>query len=583
MRKLVPTLVFGSTLLVYVAACSRDATGPSVPLGTCTGETFSLSALEGKIVSAVDLPCLSVTPDGGTYLIVPQFATDSAALKAVNFTLTASTGSATRVIAASLKADASFALPDLGKAQREFEFELRKHEQSVAARIRAHRAQSGPLADQVRADLTPPAIGSTRLFQVLADLNGNSFKTDTAILKYVGMHLLIYQSKNAANPPNGFTDSQIASFGNTFDVDLYNIDVQTFGSPSDVDGNGRVIVLLSPVVNHLATAADCRTQGYVAGFFYTGDLEASAHSNDGEIFYALVPDPSAVYSCAHSVANVENITPATFIHEFQHMISFGQRVIVRGGQPQEKWLDEGLSHIAEELGSRFYEHRYPAPLQRTFSYQQFPDSSQGFINGDLYNSYHFLLDPTSTASNDSASVSDWEGVGSLVQRGGAWLFLRWLGDQEDSTVYGKLDQTTRDGLANVEGAAGLPYSTLFGEFALALYTDSLPGIARTSIPPGYRFYSRNLRALYAGLSAHDGTNFPQAFPLAARSLTPGTSRDEAMLPGTADYYILTAGTSGGAVKLTFSPTSGNSFDRALNAQVSVFRCPSAAACPLSVP
>ena len=40
------------------------------------------------------------------------------------------------------------------------------------------------------------------------------------------------------------------------------------------------------------------------------------------------------------------------IHEFQHMISFNQHVLVRGGNAEETWLNEGLSSFAEELGGR---------------------------------------------------------------------------------------------------------------------------------------------------------------------------------------------------------------------------------------
>ncbi len=467
--------------------------------------------------------------------------------------------------------------------QRRFEGYLRRRERAVAAAARAS-GSSVPLANRVRADVVPPAVGSTRTFQVLSNFSSNNqFKTDTAILKYAGSHLLIYQSKNAPAPPSGFADAQIAAFGNTFDLDLYTIDVATFGSPTDIDGNGRVIMLLSPIINALTPTDSCATQGYIAGFFDAIDLLPAQyqHSNGGEIFYALVPDPSATFSCAHTTTAVGTITPATFIHEFQHMISFGQHAILRSGNEEDAWLNEGLSHIAEELGSRYYERRFPSPTGRTDPGQEFPDSAQGFIAGDLYNSYHFLLDPTSTAANDKASVSDWgSGDGTLVQRGAVWLFLRWLGDQQDSTIYGRLDQTTLTGVPNVESAAGgIPFPTLFGEYALALYTDSLPGVPRASIPPQFRFTSRNLRMFYGIQNARNPTNFPVPFPIELKSLAPGTAVHSSMYPGTMDFYVLQAPTSGAATGLTFAPSTGSTFSSSLNAQVSVFRCPSAAACP----
>ncbi len=591
MRKLLPSLVFGSGLVLYAAACSDSSSGPKPSPGSCTGTTFSLASLEGRVVTAADLPCLTIPADGGSYVVVPQFATASAPVTPVSFKLQAGASggaSATIVAASTLRLPATVSpTADLGQLQRQFEGMLRRREHALLQSARASRSSNGPLASRVLAVVAPPAVGSSRTFKVRNSLTGSGTATDTAILKYAGTHLLIYQSKNAPPPPNGFTDAQIAAFGNTFDLDLYTIDVATFGAPTDIDGNGRVIVLLSPLINKLTDPSVCTTQGYIAGFFDATDLlptDFPAASNDAELFYALVPDPSATFSCAHSIAAVAQLTPSTFIHEFQHMISFGQHAILRNGHEEDPWLNEGLSHIAEELGSRYYENRFPPPTGRTDPGQAFPDSSQGFISGDLYNSYHFLIDPSSTDTADKASVSNWgNGDGTLVQRGGVWLFLRWLGDQQDSLVYGRLDQTSNTGVPNVEAASGSSFSTLFGDFSLALYVDSLPGVPRASIPSQFRFTSRNLRALFAKQSQRNPSQFSRTFPIVALALSSGSALTESMYPGTMDFFILTAPASGNNTVLTFSPSTGSSFNSALGAQVSVFHCPSAAACPTSVP
>jgi hypothetical protein len=592
MRKLLPSLVLGSGIVLYLAACSSDSS-PTGPNGTCSGSTFTVAPLTGRVIAEKDLPCLSIPADGGTYLVVPQFATASAAVNPVDFTLSAGvpgTAVASFVSASrqapSLGAGAS---PDLSQMQRQLEGALRRREREVAAAARSGGSAIGPLASKVHADAAPPVVGSSTSFHVLSSFtNGSLYTTDTAVLKYSGTHLLIYVSKNAPGPADGthgFTDAQIAAFGNTFDLDLYTIDVATFGQPSDIDANGRVIVLLSPIINKLTKASDCTTLGYIAGFFNAVDLlpaQYSGKSNGAEIFYSLVPDPSATLSCTHTIATVEQLTPSTFIHEFQHMISFGQHAILRDGNEEDPWLNEGLSHVAEELGSRYYENRFPPPTGRTDPDQAFPDSSQGFISGDLFNSYHYLLNTASTDSSDKASVSNWgDGDGTLVQRGAVWLFLRWLGDQQDSTVYGRLDQSSLTGVPNLEAASGGSFPTLFGEFSLALYVDSLPGVPRGSIPAELRFTSRNLRALYAKQHERNPSNFSETFPIGALALTPGSARTEAMHPGTMDFFVLTAPSSGSALGLTFAPATGT-FAGSLGAQVSVFHCPSAAACPLSV-
>jgi hypothetical protein len=586
MRKLLPTLVLGSGVIIGFVACSSDASGPPPPSGVCSGSTFSLAPLEGRVMTAADVPCLTIAADGGTYVVVPQFPSASAANNPVAFTIAAGNASTSmRVVTATKRAlptqlSAAQSGPESGALQRQFEHMQRSRERALGAEAKASNMARGPLANRVLATVAPPAIGSTRTFQVRKSLDSNpSYATDTAVLKYAGNHLLIYVSKNAPAPPtNGFSDAQISAFGNTFDLDLYAIDVATFGQPTDIDGNGRVLVLITPLVNKLTASNTCQTQGYIAGFFDAPDLVPSeSHSNDAELFYALAPDPQGTFSCVHNVSSVGEITPSTFIHEFQHMISFGQHFIIRDGDEEDAWLNEGLSHIAEELGSRYYENRFPPPTGRTDPAQLFPDSAQGFITGDVYNSYHYLLDPSSTDANDAPSVSDWAADGSLVERGAVWLFLRWLGDQQDSTIYGRLDQTSKTGVPNVEAASGASFTTLFGEFALALYTDSLPGVPRSSVPSQFRFKSRNLRAIYARENLVNNANYPVAFPIELKALDPGSQVNASMYPGTVDFYVLTAPSSGNPVVMTFKPSSGT-FDASLNAQMSVFHCPSASAC-----
>ena len=157
---------------------------------------------------------------------------------------------------------------------------------------------------------------------------------------------------------------------------------------ADLDGDGHVVVLLTPVANRMSIASECVQRGYVTGFFYGVDLlERDPHSNRGEVFYGFVPDSTGRYSCAHTASDVERTLQATFPHELQHLISFNQHVLVRGGAPEATWLNEGLSHAAEELVARMYDARYPAPLGRGTREQLYPDSAGPYIAPQLLNAY----------------------------------------------------------------------------------------------------------------------------------------------------------------------------------------------------
>src|SRR5439155_1617297 len=109
-------------------------------------------------------------------------------------------------------------------------------------------------------------------------------------------------------PPPGLDSADIDTLRQVFDTLLYPLDSANFGAVSDLDANSVVIALMTPVVNSLTTKAECTAAGgsYIAGFFFPPDLDPTAptfQSNGGEIFYSIVPDPSATLSCAHTSAD----------------------------------------------------------------------------------------------------------------------------------------------------------------------------------------------------------------------------------------------------------------------------------------
>ena len=513
------------------------------------------------------------------YLIVPQFATSHVANAQVPFTLQAQ-GSANAGIASPVAPSAEV-LADAGGDHRALSFAPAPAEQlpgarqaafDAALRRRARDAISSggwshavPAAALRSAPAKLPAAGSLRQFAVVSsfDSKNPTFATVAARLAYVGSNVLVYV--DTLSPTNGFTPDQLTAFSQLFDQTLYPIDIAAFGSPSDIDGNQRVIMLLTPVVNALVTKADCQTGGYVGGFFDGFDLvSGSVNSNKGEVFYGVVPDPSASVSCAHTVSQLLDVVPATFLHELQHLISFSQHVVINRGDAEEGWLDEGMSLVAEELGSMYYEQKYPAPNGRTNPAQLFPDSAEGFIIGALGDSYKYL-----TRTDTATATLHTDADGGLAWRGSDWLLLRWLGDQKGGDFYKRLEHNTATGVANIEAAAGAPFPSLFGDFSLSLWTDSIVGQPRSSVPPRNRFVTRNLRQLYqAWYNAGGG---PTPYPVQPATLAIGNTATASMLPGTMMFYRLDA-TSSGAVRVKFAPSSG-SFATNLHPQLSIYRLP----------
>ena len=533
-----------------VSCRPADAATGTVPLATFQGRTFRGAELSR---------CAWVTGTGARYVVVPQFATATATRSLVRYALGSggSVATTTRVAGSQPVSPAV----QLDNALRQIEHGLVGHAARDAAELRALR-----LSTQSVRGPSFQVVGSTRQFKVLSAIPANnqqqlSFANVTATLRFAGQNILIYVDQQAPSGPNGLSDSVLTKLGTWFDRDLYPIGVNTFGAESDIDANDRVIILMTPVVNGLTARSNCDV--VISGFFFGLDFTQDPNSNRGEVFYSLVPDPQGQFSCPRTVATVEGSTPPTFIHEFQHMISYNQHVIVRGSADEEAWLNEGLSHIAEEVVARYYDNKYPIlPPGRLFS-----DTANIFINNDLGNSYQFL------ESTPTTSLTLFESTGTLEERGAAWLFLRWLADLKDSTIFARLVQTNLTSVANVENVAAEPFPTLFGDWSIALWTDSIPGHPRSSVPARNRFKSRNLRQIYARLNSIAPSQFPRVYPLVPRSLAFGSSVESSIYPGTMEHFIVTTSASDPAVGFRFARPDGQVFADALKAQLGVFRLP----------
>src|SRR5216117_3737664 len=403
----------GLPSLLAAACSSRPVTEP--PLAPCTatsGGQVSLGLSGYTAVDPTQTAGCAVFPAnifGSTieYLVVPQSASsipdDSQAFKLGGNPL-ATPPAPTGVTAG--------ATP--GAAQQ-FDLRLRRAEREFAAQI------PRPLRAPPRAPalVTPVDSGNVRTFKVCNvatcdPRKASTLSSVTATALKVGTHIAIYVDKAAPVP--GLTQSDLDDLRAVFDTLLYETDTLAFGHESDIDQNGQVIVLMTGKVNSLVTASDCVNKGYIAGYFFGADLITSGQfstGNNGEIFYSIVPDVVGTLSCAHSVSEVKQVVPSTFVHEFQHMISFNQHSLLRPGSPEDLWLNEGLSHYAEENAARRFLRTAP-PDSATFC---------NYVYGDLHNAGDYLA-----AAQDHFLV-DTAGIGGLAERGAYWLFVRYLVDQ----------------------------------------------------------------------------------------------------------------------------------------------------------
>ncbi|BBU37877.1 hypothetical protein APP_01690 [Aeribacillus pallidus] len=216
-------------------------------------------------------------------------------------------------------------------------------------------------------------VGDTKTFWV-HDFTTNEDKQISTKLLYSGTKTNVWVYDNQ------ITEADAQKLGQEFDQKIYPLITQNFASESDVDGNGKIHILCYDIQDGFAGFG-----GYIAGYFYGGDLHDIPYSNKSEIFYidtyplmgtGTEKDVSAAYE--------------TLAHEFQHMVNFNQNVFIENGSQMDTWLDEALSMAAE--------HMYTGkPLMNTINYYNI---STSITNG------HSLLywdDNGDTLSNYSLS------------------------------------------------------------------------------------------------------------------------------------------------------------------------------------
>jgi len=421
-------------------------------------------------------------------------------------------------------------------------------------------------AQAAPAQAAPVVPGSEATFNVCRTTQCNSFDQVTAVARSVGEKVAIYLDNDVpAGDP--LTQDDLDELARTFDEFHHPIDVAAFGNESDLDANGVVIVLLTDAVN--ALTPDC-TNGRILGYFYGGDMLNVTGSNHAEIFYAMVPVPNSGTCTGATRKNTLDRLKPTLIHEFQHMISFNQHALVRNSPSEVTWLNEGLSHFAEELGGTLI------PNSECVG---FTSCRSQYTSSDLFNAYDYLSD---TESHYLVYPSG--STGTLEERGAAWLFVRWLADQfgtdaNGSNVTRALVATQQQGAANVAAVTGQPFETLVAEWMLAVYLDDLPGFVPLS--PRLTYSSWGFRDVFARNCCGPDKPFALAFPFtpvnaSAMPFTDtgncATTTAPCLRGGSGKHYSLTlpAGTAAVDV-LVARAVGGDELDPSLVARISIAR------------
>jgi hypothetical protein len=335
------------------------------------------------------------------------------------------------------------------------------------------------------------------------------------------------------NPSGGFTTADFQRFAARFDTLVYPLDVTNFGTPADIDQNKKIVLLFTTAVNALTPP---QSESYVAGFFFDRDLfpttdspelQGCAGSNYSEMFYLLAPDPTgSINGNKRPTSFVDTATTSVLAHEFQHLINASRRIYVTQGVEslEVTWLNEGLSHIAEEL--LFYHESKLTPRQNIDSIKiRSAETIRLAFNSDMGSNtsrYRSFL----VAPSENSPFRDDD---SLETRGATWNLLRYLADRKggvDAATWQALVNTKRVGVPNLVAVFGSDIASKVRDWNVSHYTDDIsPGLAAEHLQPSWDWHS-----IFKAL-ARSG----QAYPLEVKTLT-GGSASGTLIGGAAAYY-----------------------------------------------
>jgi hypothetical protein len=382
-----------------------------------------------------------------------------------------------------------------------------------------------------------PQLGDRREFNVLN--SSNTFDKVNAVIRRITPHALVYLDEDA--PAGGYLETDLDLFAAFFEDYIYPTVTEGFGGESDLDGNGRVIILLTPAVNRLTSD---ETEGFIGGFFFGVDLmPASSGSNNGEIFYAVVPDAAGAQGPALPRATVMAAVPAILAHEFEHMVHFNQRILLgQAGSQEALWLSEALAQMAEDMvGWQFLRDNEVNEAER-------------FWAGNHARAKRYLQEPAPVSVLASLPP------GTLAERGAGWLFLKCLSEQDGREGFLKsLTTSTLTGVSNVTQASGKGWGSLLADWFGGLFLDGL----NVSQRPELQCDGIELKDV---IKEVDGT-----YSLKAENPGDGSFARQVTLASSAPSYFLLFPPASGGVALGVSGPDGRRPETAMGLEVLVVR------------
>ncbi len=203
------------------------------------------------------------------------------------------------------------------------------------ALLRSQHRDLIPAADSAPQDAPVRQVGSQLLFYAYDFPQALHYQVPST-LRAVGDHCYVYVEDSEwdeGRVSQADADAALSAFEKRTPSDAargaYQILTEAFGSPPDIDGEPRIVLLLLDIRDwHTGPGS-----GYISGYFSSLNQTRQPDSNETEMLY-IDANPQDL-SDPESFANAA--------HEFQHLLHTAR------DWDEEHWLNEGMSGLAEAL------------------------------------------------------------------------------------------------------------------------------------------------------------------------------------------------------------------------------------------
>ena len=325
-------------------------------------------------------------------------------------------------------------------------------------------------------------------------LTCNEYTSVDARLVTEDDHIALYEATDPVSPENA---DRILDYYANFGVPVIE---RYFGGVTDVNGDGRVVVLVDPHLSGLG--------GYVwlADVFWS-QAECPA-SNEMELVHVSADAFSALDQNRYWGLGV-------LVHEVKHLSSLANRYLYTGDlAPGTKryhpsWIEEGTAEVAVEASARLaweaaggpaVTERVTGTLLEAGIRDAYPEAS-GILGrlGRMVGT--FAQDPNAIAFN---LVGQWDIYGS------GWHFHRFLRDQygnaggsridDEAFVMALNDSRTLPGIQGIESVTGETMENLLVQHAVAMSVAGAEDILSDGVPRFSSFDFPEAADLVSGVS-----------------------------------------------------------------------------------